>query len=202
MKKVFKVGCLGILGLFALIVVAALVFGGGEESATTSTETESSAPASEATETEATDEEPAEEEPAEEEAPAAETAGIGQEVQVGDVFFTVNEISNATNVGGEYGVTAQSQFTIVNVTVRNEKNEAITVDNNFFKLLSGERTYDSDGSAGIYANEDADFFLTSVNPGVSLTGNVVFDVPADLEAPQLQVQTGFFGTETGVINLQ
>lgn len=205
MKKVFKVGCLGILGLFALIVVAALVFGGGEESATTSTETESSAPAAESTETEATEEEPAEEEPAEEEPAeeaAAETAGIGEEVQVGDVFFTVNEISNATNVGGEYGVTAQSQFTIVNVTVRNEKNEAITVDNNFFKLLSGERTYDSDGSAGIYANEDADFFLTSVNPGVSLTGNVVFDVPADLEAPQLQVQTGFFGTETGVINLQ
>ncbi|MFP3322109.1 DUF4352 domain-containing protein [Planococcus sp. SIMBA_160] len=200
MKKVFKVGCLGILGLFALIVVAALVFGGEEESATTSTETESSAPAADSTETEATEEEPAEEEAAEE--PAAETAGIGEEVQVGDVFFTVNEISSASNVGGEYGVTAQSQFTIVNVTVRNEKNEAITVDNNFFKLLSGERTYDSDGSAGIYANEDADFFLTSVNPGVSLTGNVVFDVPADLEAPQLQVQTGFFGTETGVINLQ
>ena len=72
MKKVFKVGCLGILGLFALIVVAALVFGGGEESATTSTETESSAPAAEATDTETTDEEPAEEEPAEEEAPADE----------------------------------------------------------------------------------------------------------------------------------
>ncbi|MGX7596336.1 DUF3862 domain-containing protein [Planococcus plakortidis] len=72
MKKVFKVGCLGILGLVALIVVAALVFGGGEESATTSPETESSAPATEAADTEATDEEPAEEEPAEEEAPADE----------------------------------------------------------------------------------------------------------------------------------
>lgn len=198
MKKVFKIGCLGIIGLFVLMTIAALAFGGGEESASTTTET--AAPAEEATETEAVEEEATEEAAAE---PAKEeVVGIGQEVQVGDVFFMVNEVTNATNVGGEYGATAQSQYTIVNVTVRNEKNEAVTVDNNFFKLLSGERTYDSDGTAGIYANEDADFFLTSVNPGVSLTGNVVFDVPADLESPQLQVQTGFFGTETGVINLK
>lgn len=199
MKKVFKIGCLGIIGLVLLITIVGVVFGGGEESAPTPTE--STEKNEEAKETEATEKEPAKEEAVEE--PVVEKiAGLGEEIKVGDVFFTANEVTTATNVGGEYGSTAQSQYTIVNVTVRNEKNEAITVDNNFFKLLSGERTYESDGGAGIYANEEADFFLTSVNPGVSLTGNVVFDVPADLENPQLQVQTGFFGTETGLINIQ
>lgn len=198
MKKVFKIGCLGVIGLVVLLIIIAIATGGGEETAepTTPPEETTSDTATEETTSETPAEEPAEE-PVEE-----VVAGIGQEIQVGDVFFTANEVTTATSLGGEYGVTAQSQFTVVNVTIRNEKNEAITVDSSFFKLLSGDRTYDSDGGAGIYANEDADFFLTSVNPGVSLSGNVVFDVPADLENPQLQVQTGFFGTETGVINLK
>lgn len=200
MKKFFKIGCLGIIGIVVLVAILGALAGGGAEEETP--ETNTAAPAEETATEETTEEAPAEEaaeEPAEE---PVEEAGIGTEVKVGDVYFTANEVTTATNVGGEYGVTAQSQFTIVNVTVRNEKNEAITVDSSFFKLLSGERTYDSDGTAAIYANEDADFFLTSVNPGVSLTGNVVFDVPADLENPQMQVQTGFFGTETGIINLK
>lgn len=195
MKKFFKIGCLGFIGLLVLLIVIAIATGGGEETPETTT-TPTTTPTTEDTDSGET------ETPAEEPAEEADVAGIGQELQVGDVYFTANGVSNATNVGGEYGVNAQSQFTIVNVTIRNEKNEAITVDSSFFKLLSGERTYDSDGTAGIYANENASFFLESINPGVSLTGNVIFDVPADLENIQLQVQTGFFGTETGVINLQ
>ncbi|WP_018392541.1 DUF4352 domain-containing protein [Bacillus sp. 37MA] len=111
-------------------------------------------------------------------------------------------MSTATNLGGEYGGNAKSQFTLIKVNVTNEGDEAITVDSNFFKLLSGGKTYKADGSAAIYANDDTGFFLESVNPGVALEGYVVFDVPADLPNPQLQVQTGFWGTETGIINLK
>lgn len=193
-----------------VIVVIILVgaFGGDDEAekAVEEVTEPAEAVAAEETKEEVTEEkteEPAEEEAKEEEPPAEEpNPGIGEEIIVGDVHFTVNETSTAQNVGGEYGVDAQSQFLILNVTIQNEKNEAVTVDSSFFKLLSGERTYDSDGTAAIYANDDASFFLESVNPGVALTGNVVFDVPADLENMQLQVQTGFFGTETGLIDLK
>jgi len=201
-----KGGCLKTIGIaFAILIglgILLAALGGGDETAT-STETpvtgqtettEEDTDATETTEDEATEDEPAEE--------VVEIAGIGEQIDVENVYFTVNEISTATNVGGEYGQDAQSQFTIINVTIQNEKNEAITVDSSFFTLLSGERTYEADGSAGIYANEDTSFFLESVNPGVAITGNVVFDVPADLADPILQVQTGFWGTETGQINLQ
>lgn len=192
--------------LIAFIIVIA-AFSGGEETdkaveeATPVEETATDDTTAEVEDT-GTTEEAAVEEETEEVVEEEKIATIGEEVIVGDVHFTVNGTSTATNIGGEYGVDAQSQFLILNVTIQNEKNEAITVDSSFFKLLSGDRTYDSDGTAAIYANENASFLLESVNPGVALTGNVVFDVPADLENMQLQVQTGFFGTETGVISLQ
>jgi hypothetical protein len=190
MKKFFKFGCLSVIGVFVLLVIIAVVVSPESDTDT------ASEPASTTTDT---SEKPKEKK----EAPKEEkVAGIGEEIIVGKVHFVVNEISTTDNVGGEYGVNAQSQFLVANVTITNEKDEAITVDSNFFKLKSGKRTYESDGSAGVYANENADFFLTNVNPGVALTGNVVFDVPADLADPQMQVQTGLFGTETGVINLK
>lgn len=60
MKKFFKFGCLGIIGLFVLIIVAALAFGGTE-----TTETAEKAPADSPAEAAPTAEEP-KEEPAEE----------------------------------------------------------------------------------------------------------------------------------------
>lgn len=138
----------------------------------------------------------------EKEEPVEKVIGIGDKLVVEDVHYVINEITTAQNVGGEYGKDAKSQFTIINLTVQNEQNEAIKVDSDQFKLVSGERSYEASGSAGIYANKDYDFFYTEINPGVSLTGNVVFDVPADLENLQLHIQTDFWDTETGIVHLQ
>lgn len=202
-----KGGCLKIVGIVFAIFIGLAIIGamlGGEEQVAneeTTPVTGGEGTNEENVNEEVEDTENVNKDEASENEEVVEIAGIGEQINVSDVFFTVNDVSTATNVGGEYGQDAQSQFTIINVTVQNEKNEPITVDSNFFKLLSGERTYEADGTAGMYANEDADFFLTSVNPGVSLTGNVVFDVPADLTDLILQVQTGFWGTETGQIKL-
>jgi len=130
--------------------------------------------------------------------------GIGEVVKVGDVEFTVNSTSTAKNVGGEYGTNAQGTYLLLDVTVKNVGNEAITTDTSFFKLLSGEKTYDADGSASIYANEDTNFFLEQVNPDLSANGVVAFDVTDEvINNPELMVQvsTGFFGTEKGTIKV-
>ncbi|MGM0898309.1 MAG: DUF4352 domain-containing protein [Bacillota bacterium] len=147
-------------------------------------------------------EEVIEETTGEKEEPGESVIGIGDTIVVEDIHYVINGVINAQNVGGEYGKDAISQFTIINLTVLNEQNEAVKVDSNQFELVSGERTYEASGSAGIYANEDYDFFYTEINPGVSLTGNIVFDVPADLENLELHIQTGFWGTETGTVHLQ
>ncbi|MFC3927342.1 DUF4352 domain-containing protein [Streptococcus caprae] len=129
---------------------------------------------------------------------------VGQTFTVGDMTYLVNSVSQSTNVGGEYGKNASGIYEIVNVTVTNNGKKATTVDSDYFTLLNGEVEYSSDSAAGIYANDDANFFLTEINPGSSITGNVVFDVASEVASTpglQLQVQTGFWGTQTGLVAL-
>lgn len=131
-------------------------------------------------------------------------AGIGEVVKVGDVEFTVNETTTAKNVGGEYGSDAKGTFLIVDVTVTNLGTEAITTDSSFFKLKVGEKTYEADSSASISADMKMNFFYEEINPDLSSTGKVVFDVSdAVIASPELmlQVQSGFWGTENGLINI-
>lgn len=132
--------------------------------------------------------------------------GIGQVVKVGDVEYTVNSISQAASFGDEYfGEKAQGVFLSVNVTVKNNGKEALDVSDSFFKLYNGDVEYESNSSVALFANDDSSFFLEKINPGNAITSNVVFDIPQDVaNTPgiQMQVQTGFWGTETAKINLQ
>lgn len=178
--------------LIAIIIVIAVTSGGED----TPTETADSGK-EKTVETSA----PAKKEAKKEE---VKVAGIGEVVKVGDVEFTVNKTSTAKNVGGEYGSNSQGTYLLVDVTVKNVGNEAITTDASFFKLQAGEKTYDADSSASISADPELKFFMQQVNPDLSNTGTVVFDVTDELIAnPDLmiQVQTGFFGTETGTIKI-
>ena len=90
----------------------------------------------------------------------------------------------------------------------NNQNEAITMSSNYFKIVDGERVFEPDSSASSYANQaqydNLGFFLESINPGSSRTALVVFDVTQsviDSNEKELQVQSGFWGTNTGIINL-
>ena len=182
--------------LVGLFVIGGLqsVLGGGSNSSTSSSQ-DTSTTTQTTTEASASSSEKSEE----------VTYSIGQEVPVGDVVYIVNSKEVNTNVGGEFGKTANGIFLVLNVTVKNNGKEAITVTDDFFTLLKGDVEYKSDSTAGIYANQDANFCLTEVNPENSVTGNVVFDITeetANDPSIQLRVQTGYFGTETGVINLQ
>lgn len=130
---------------------------------------------------------------------------IGEELKVGDVVFKVTGVTTSNKIGNDFlAVNSQGTFLVVDVEVRNEGAEALTVDSSFFTLSANGKTYESDSEAGIYANESADFFLTGINPDLTLAGKVVFDVSdAVLEAEQvINVQTGFWGTETGEIKIK
>jgi Domain of unknown function (DUF4352) len=184
--------------LIAIIVIGAATQ--GED-----TPTDSAKPAS--TEVKAEDkpaekkEEPKKEEPKKEE---KKSAGLNTPVKVGDVTFTAAATSTSDNVGGEYGQDAQGTYLIVDVAVKNEGKKAITTDTSFFKLKVGDTEYEADSTASVFANQNAEFFLQSVNPGIENKGKVVFDVPADVANSKelmLNVQTGFFGTEQGQINI-
>ncbi len=130
---------------------------------------------------------------------------VGDVVKVGDVEYTVNSISTSKEVGSSF-LTEQSKgtFLVVNLTVKNNGSDELMVHSSLFNLVNGDKEYASSGTASIYANENADFFLEMVNPDLSLTGNVVFDISDEtIESKdlQLKVQTGIFGTETELIYL-
>lgn len=175
-----------------VIVVIAIGSGGGEDDKVTTNEAKSNSSSSDKIKTSA---------PKKDE---VKTVGIGKAIQVGDVEFIVNDTSTAKNVGGEYGQNAQGTYLLVNTSVKNLGNEAITTDSSFFKLVVGEKTYEADTTAGIYANSEIDFFLEQINPDLTASGIVVFDVSDEVinsSELSLQVQTGFWGTETGTIDL-
>lgn len=166
-----------------------------EEAETTETES------GEQEETASEDEEVIEEEEAD------EVVGVGEPLEVDGVEFTVNEWYQADSVGSEFMTSeANDTYIVMNVSVVNNQNEAITIDSNFFKIIEGERVFEPDSSASMDANDDGiGLFLEEINPGSSRTANVVFDVTQDVvdsNEKQLQVQSGFWGTETGIINLQ
>ena len=195
--------------VLAVVVLGSFATGGDDEAETTTaadtqtqttTETETTAASSESAA-------PVAEEPA----PVEPSFTIGQVVNVGDVEYTVNSLSTATTLGSEYfNQTANGVFLIVEVRVKNNGQKAMMIDTNLFSLVDGEIVYDSDGTASTYANTDESgtnlgFFLENLNPGLEKTGNVVFDVPQSIidgATKQLKVTTGFFGTESALINLQ
>jgi len=136
--------------------------------------------------------------------------GVGDVVVVGDVEYTLNSVELADTLGNEYlSVTPQGKYLVVNLTVKNNGNEALMVDSSLFTLKDGEKTFEADSEASMYANQDESgnsigFFLEEMNPDISMDGTIAFDVSeeqANSQSTQLQVSTGFFGTETELINL-
>ncbi|EID29377.1 MULTISPECIES: DUF4352 domain-containing protein [Streptococcus] len=190
--------------LIVIIVVFGVVKGGSGSNSTkqevASSSSTQTAASEETSQTKATEKNKNKEE----ETKAKAENKIGEVVKVGDVEYIVNSKSLSQNVGGEFGKNANGIYLILNVTVKNNGKKSITVTDDFFKLLKDDTEYSTDSTAGIYANQEAKFFLSELNPENSITGNVVFDVnteTADASGLQLQVQTGVFGTQRGKISL-
>lgn len=131
------------------------------------------------------------------------TYGIGETVKVGDIEYTVNSINSQKTVGTEYlNTKAQETFLVINLTLKNNGKDAIDVSDSFFKLKRDDKEYETNSEGNIYLEDS--IIYTNINPDASLTGNICFDVTQDTidyEGLQLQVQTGVFGTEKGLINL-
>lgn len=186
--------------LIIVIVIAGAVGGGGKDK-TKETDTEKTAKVE------------TKESKAEESAPKKsekQVFGIGQDVTVGKVVYRVDSKEVADTVGNEYlNSTAKGKFLVLNVTVTNNGDKAITVTDDFFKLYKGKTEFKADTTSTMYANQAANgdsaaFFLQELNPESTLSGKVIFDVSEDTindPSTQLQVQTGIWGTQTEKINL-
>lgn len=192
MKKMMKFGCLGIIGLFVLlIVIGALV--GGEDNETSNDKTDA-----EVKDDGKKDEGKKEESKKEEEV----TVGVGQPLTVGDVTFTVSGVEDKTVLGDQYyseKPTDGAVYKMIYMNIENKSKEALTVDSSFFNLEVDGAEYSPTTSTVLIEEM---FFLEQINPNLSKKGTLIFEVPQGAGNMKLHVQTGFWGTETGVINIQ
>lgn len=116
--------------------------------------------------------------------PKADDAGaakakIGTAVRDGQFEFTVTKVEkNVASVGSEYlNEKAQGTYVIVHVTVKNIGEKAQLFSDSSQKVLDGSgREFSTDTAAGIYI-EDNKVFFNDINPGNSVKGKLVFDMP-------------------------
>jgi hypothetical protein len=131
--------------------------------------------------------------PASAAAKPALTAGIGTPVRDGKFEFVVTGVTHAKSVGGEFGSTAQGEYTILHVSVKNIGDESQMLDDsNQYVYNSAGAKYDADTAADLDANSDSSVFLENINPGNSVQGLIAFDMPSGTHAVKAELHDSMF----------
>ncbi|WP_277212019.1 DUF4352 domain-containing protein [Isoptericola croceus] len=191
----------GLGALVGVAIVGAALGGGDEEPVVPDggAQVVEDAPAAASTDEGGADAEAAEpaEEPVESELP-----GLGDAVRDGKFEFTVTELEDGVEqIGNDFlNETAQGQYVLVHVTVENIGDEAQYFDGSSQKLVDTEgRTHSADSSAAIYL-DDSNSFLNEINPGNTVDGVVVFDLPKKATPATLELHDSMFsgGVEVSV----
>lgn len=187
MGKIFKFGCLGVIAIVVIIFIAAVVDGSNDpkEKASTDTkqETKKDAPKKE--------KESKKEEPKE----------LSKEGESSNVKIAVGTVETLESVGTEHiNEKAQGVFKVVELTLTNNQKDAITLSSNSFKLVDNQdREFSPNSAAQIKLNVanggNSKFLLEKLNPGLSQTGKIVFDVPKDVQGLVLKARGGMMGKE-------
>lgn len=124
-----------------------------------------------------------------------EAPGVGTPVVDGAFTFTVTGVEcGIPSVGSEYfNETAQGQYCRVGLTVLNSgtKPEYMFADNQLaFDAAGREFSYDS--GATLYDGDNSDIWMTEVNPGNTLTGSLIFDIPTDATLTSMELHENAF----------
>lgn len=154
----------------ALVAIFAInqMGGGGEDTTTTATESDTTSNNASAA---GSDDSQAEE-------PKDSMPGIGDKARDGKFLFTVTKVKPGVDQIGsdDFGVQAQGQFVLVTVKVKNIGDEAQTMFGDNQTLFIDGRKFSADTEAAMYL-EDSNSLFEEINPGNSLNGTIVFDVP-------------------------
>lgn len=87
---------------------------------------------------------------------------------------------------------AKGVFRVVKVKVENNQRDAISVDSDSFALVDRQNREFSYSYDGKYAVKDS-LTYEKLNPGLSVEGNIVFDVPVNDEIYKLRASGGMTG---------
>lgn len=168
---------LTVLGAIVILIIAIAALSGGDEEPTTTTGDDAGASEGE----QASD--------------VGEAAEIGDPVRDGKFEFTVNSVEcGEAELGDDIlSTTAQGQFCMVSLTVENigDEPQSLFGDNQYLLDTQG-RQFSADTEAQLYLEEAQLTIYEEVNPGNSVEGTVVFDVPEDVELAGIELHDSAF----------
>jgi len=127
--------------------------------------------------------------------------GIGDKARDGKFTFLVTKIGKKSRIGDEYlGKKAQGQFILVQMSITNHGDEPQSMfgDNQYLYSADGKK-YSADTEAAIYLGDQGSTLWEEINPGNTLKGTVVFDVPTGLKADHLELHDSMF---SGGVNVR
>ncbi|MBK5231959.1 MAG: DUF4352 domain-containing protein [Thermoleophilia bacterium] len=128
-------------------------------------------------------------------------AKVGDSLSLKGTTYKVTKVSTAKSVGDQYtGAKADGIFVIVDLDLTNEKSEPATIIEDNLRLISGGNEYSTSTDA-IFAYPDQTFLLEEIQPGLTKSGKLIYDVPKSaLNGAVLQV-SDLFSDSTGDIEL-
>ncbi|SDT38176.1 DUF4352 domain-containing protein [Jiangella sp. DSM 45060] len=120
--------------------------------------------------------------------------GIGDPAEDGDFTFVVESVEDGPErIGTDaFGTSPQGRFVYVTITVTNHGDEASSFfgDNQYLVDTEGRKA-SADTEAALYLPESQSLY-EEINPGNTLTGTVVFDIPADAVPAAVELHDSLF----------
>lgn len=134
----------------------------------------------------------------------------GEAVKVGYLEYKINKVSDKAKVKDSMGTIYKAgdgaRYVLINISVKNNDKDQITMTDDLLKLIEKDGTeYSADTQNGVWANETGQtFFFELINPKMSKTSNIIFAVPNDVKLGDLilEVQGGMLSGDKAKISLK
>ncbi len=177
MKKLLKWGGIALIAIIVLAVISSAGKSGSNQSSNSGSNNTNTTSNSQSNE--------------------QKTFGLNEVVQDGDLAFTVTNVETAKTLGNQFTKKdAQGTFYVVTLKIENKGNKTATFDSSMAKVTDDqgrefERSIEGQTAKGM-AQGNVDLFLQQIQPSLSVTGDLVFDLPADMQNPMLVVKGSLF----------
>jgi hypothetical protein len=131
----------------------------------------------------------------------AKDYAIGEKVAADKLVYTINKVETTQKIGNK---TSEGKFVIVNASVLNNDKEPRMITSTVFEITDEkDRKFRTTDDMNVAFKVGDTIMYKDLNPGLSKTGNIVFEVPADATRLKLKVASGVLlaGGQYQVIDL-
>lgn len=114
----------------------------------------------------------------------------------------MTDVKTAKEIGDQYtGATANGTFIVVDLQLTNEEDEPATIIEDNIRIIGGNGSSYSTSDDAILVYPDQTILLEEIQPGVTESGKLVYDLPPGaVKGARLKVEDLFSGS-TGEIKL-